>query len=1182
MPGPHDETSFETAIEAWLVEHGGYERVYPSFFDPTVGVDGAELFSFIGATQIDAWNKLLGLHGGDPNVAQKKFKDRLVAQIDSRGVVDVLRHGVEDLGVPIRLAYFRPSSGLNPDLETRYTANRVAIVRQLHHSLKHPGDALDLVLLVNGIPVATAELKNPLTGQTVEHAMAQYRTDRDPSDPVLRRAVVHFAVDPDTVMMTTRLDGKATRFLPFNQGTGGPGHSGGAGNPPAGASKHATAYLWEQVWQRDAWLDILARFVHVEQEAPGKKAKATKHPGAAIFPRFHQWHAVRALEAHAREHSAGHQYLVQHSAGSGKSNTIAWLAHRLSSLHSAGDVKVFDKVIVITDRRVLDKQLQDTIFQFEHAHGVVAKIDQHSEQLADALAGAEAKIIVTTIQKFPFVVDKIAELSGRRYAVLVDEAHSSQTGEAAKEMKAVLTGAPGAPVAELEGEEDGPDSQDVVAAALEASAKARGRHDNLSVFAFTATPKAKTLELFGEQGGPDGTNRPFHLYSMRQAIEEGFILDVLANYSTYATYFRLQSADADDPEVESRKAAAKIAAFVSLAPENMAQRAQIVVEHYRAHTRHEIGGEAKAMVVCRSRLHAVGIKIAIDAYLAEHGIGDVTALVAFSGTVNDPVTDVDHTETNMNGFPESQTAAEFAKRDRHLLIVAEKFQTGFDQPLLHTMFVDKKLANVNAVQTLSRLNRTHPAKSSTFVLDFVNDAGTIEAAFKPYYDVTLAMPTDPNLLFDARATLDAFGVVRDEDIDAFAAVWFGADRNDKSVHAKLYAALDPARQRFVEDLDEDDQREFRSALERFCNLYSFLAQVLSLGDTALEKRYLYCRMLKLRLPKEEAVALDLDIDLTHLRVAETGTTSISLGDDQPTPLTAFTGDGTGSAYLPGMEPLSEVIRRFNETFGLDLTDADALHLKSIELAMAADPLIQQQAAANNIDGFRIPFDERFTEHAVDRMKFAEDFTYKLLDDATLNSDIRAWVLPQVYERARVGYQKTCPIGELLDRGEDQHLEYKSTLRWDLRLGEKSKVMEGAVLKTVAAFLNSPYGGTLLIGVDDDPDTGHGRVVGLGPDYATLHKDGKDDADLFQLHLTQLVANAVGLAAAANVTTQIQVINGDSLCRVHVEPCGHPVTAEISTEEGKKKAFFIRLNNGTKSIDDEVEVQRYIHQRWGDS
>ncbi len=1171
MVGVHDEGAFEAAIEASLLDpaDGGYQQGSAYTYDPTLGIDTAEVFAFLGATQPEAWERLLALRGNDADLAQQQFAKRLDKEIDARGTVDVLRHGVEDLGVLLRLAYFRAASGLNPELEARYAANRLTVVRQLHYAAKHPDRSLDLVLFVNGLPVATAELKNPLTGQDVNHAMAQYRTDRDPADVLLgRRAVVHFAVDPDTVMMTTRLAGKETRFLPFNQGSGGPGQSGGAGNPAGGGDEtqdpgHRTAYLWREVWQRDTWLDILGRFVHVDQGAPGKKAKATKQPGSVIFPRFHQWHAVRAMEADARQRGPGQQYLVQHSAGSGKSNTIAWLAHRLASLHDDNDDKVFDKVIVITDRLVLDRQLQDTIHQFEHTPGVVARIDQDSQQLAAALTGGEAKIIVTTLWKFPFVVEKIAGLTRRSYAVLIDEAHSSQSGEASKEMKAVLgTGADGGNVADLDGENvEVVDGQDVLNGAIEASAAARGQQSNLSLFAFTATPKAKTLELFGD---------PFHLYSMRQAIEEGFILEVLAGYTTYNTFFRLQNSETDDPEVESRKAAAKIAAFVSLHPENMAQRARIVVDHFREHTSHQIGGRAKAMVVCRSRLHAVRMRQAIDACIAADGIGGLSALVAYSGMVHDAETATEWTESKMNGFPESQTAERFASPDHQLLVVAEKFQTGFDQPLLHTMYVDKKLVGVNAVQTLSRLNRTHPDKTSTFVLDFANDADSVRASFEPYYEATSATPTDPNLVFDARNTLDAFGILRDQEIDAFAALWFGGNPKDRTLHAKLYEQLDPARDRFVSDLDEDDQDQCRQALDRFVNLYAFLAQVLPLASTELEKKYLYCRFLRLRLPKQKAVALDLDLDLTHLRISENETGPIALQGDAK-PLVAFAGDGTGSQYLPGFEPLSDVITRFNETFGLDLDDADQLHIQSIVAEMAADPRLQQQASANTRENFGIPFDDSFHDKVVDRLKKNEDFTYRLLDDPSLDRDVRAWVLPEVYEKARVAFQKSCPVVDLLDRGEDQHLELKSTLRWDVREQTKSKVVEHAVLKTVAAFLNSRFGGTLLIGVREGPD-GTGQVIGLADDYATLHKADKDDADLFQLHLTQIVANAVGLAAAANVTTRIDTVDGQQLCRVHVEPSGHPVRVN--------DVFYIRLNNGTRAIEDELEVERYIAQRWG--
>ncbi len=1100
------EVAFEDAIVDWLVTNGGYTRGVHTNYDPAVALDTAELFTFIGATQADEWEDLVQRNGGDPDLAQRRFVDRVAKQIDERGTIDVLRHGVEDLGVEIRLAYFRPASGLNPDLEAKYAANRLMVIRQLHYAPDH-ANALDLVLFVNGLPVATAELKNPLTHQTVEHAMAQYRTDRDPRDALLgRRAIVHFAVDPGLVMMTTKLERRATRFLPFNRGSDPGATACGAGNAP-NPDGYATSYLWEQVWERHAWLDILNRFIHVEQGKPGKKSKAALRDATLIFPRFHQWDAVRKLEARAREHGPGRNYLVQHSAGSGKSNTIAWLAHRLASLHDATDTKVFDKVVVVTDRRVLDRQLQDTVYQFEHAHGVVKKVEESSKELAEALRSAEAKIVVTTLQKFPFVVEEVAGLPERRYAVIVDEAHSSQTGETAQEMKKALGGVK---AAVQEGEEGEIDPRDAIDALVEASARARGPHENLSMFAFTATPKGKTLELFGEPPDEDGRRRPFHLYSMRQAIEEGFIVDVLEHSTTCETYFRLARAGEEDPEVSVREASKAIARYVMLHPSVVAQKAAIVVEHFRRTTRHRIGGKAKAMVVCRSRLSAVRFKRAIDAYAREHGYGDVETLVAFSGTVSDG--GVVHTEPNMNGFPESQTAGRFASDDYRILVVAEKFQTGFDQPLLHTMFVDKKLEGVNAVQTLSRLNRIHPEKEDTFVLDFVNEAEQIQRGFAPYYGASVAVPTDPNELYDAWREVDRFGVVRPEDVEAFARAYFAAP--DNVTQAKLYALLDAVRDRFT-DLDEADQEEFRTWLKRFVSRYGFISQVLPMADTTMEKRYAYCRLVELRLPSEPSGSMDLgdQVQMTHLRVTRTGEHDLSLEKGGGV-LRAFAEGGPGG-YEDLLAPLSELIDRLNERFGADLSEADRLHLEGIGADMAADPEVQQQAAVNTEENFGIEFDKRFTDAVAARMSQAEELTIRILDRPEFRDEVVRALMPRVYERARVAHQKTCSIGELLARTEDEHLEFKSTLRWDLEKGEKSKLVESATIRTVAAFLNSEFGGTLVIGVADD-----GSIVGLDHDYSTLRREGKDDADVFLVHLNRLIENAVGLAAAANVTTTI--------------------------------------------------------------
>ncbi|CAN5753889.1 DEAD/DEAH box helicase family protein [soil metagenome] len=1173
----HSEEAFEEVIESWLVDHGGYLQGSRSNVDVTRGVDTAELFAFLGATQHEAWSRLIALHGGDPDEAQRRFVDRLVGQLDERGTVDVLRHGVEDLGVALRLASFRPASGLNPDLEARYQANRLTVIRQLHHSPTAKGRSVDLGLFVNGVPVATAELKNPLTGQRVGDAMRQYAEDRDGSDPLLRRCVVHFAVDPDQVMMTTRLAGRDTRFLPFNQGTAGPGEPGGAGNPGATGGRHSTAYLWESVWARDPWLDLLARFVHSEQPEEPKRSKAARRQGQLIFPRFHQWHAVRALAAHAGENGPGHRYLVQHSAGSGKSNTIAWLAHRLSSLHDVDDRKVFDKVIVITDRRVLDRQLQDTIFQFEHAHGVVARIDTDSAQLAEALAGHEAKVIITTLQKFPYVVGQVGELAGTRFAVVIDEAHSSQGGDASTHMKAVLSGGPDGPVAEIEGEvevdRDPVDGQDEVAAAVEEMVAARGPQERLSLFAFTATPKARTLELFGLLGA-DGqpTHRATHVYSLRQAIEEGFILDVLRSYTTYATYYRIENAGLDDPEVDKRAAAARIAAFVSLHDEVAAQKARVIVDHFRAHTAAQIGGRAKAMVVCRSRLHAVRMRQAIDTYLRAQGVA-LGCLVAFSGTVTDPDTGASLTESAMNGFPESETATRFATRDHQILVVAEKFQTGFDQPLLHTMFGDKKLSGVNAVQTLSRLNRMAPGKDSTFILDFVNEADTIGAAFEPFYDASLAIPTDPNALFDARRELENYDVIRAADVEALAAAWFAtsaSDRARRESHGSLYTHLAPAVTRF-DELDADDQDAFRRALDRFVSLYTFVTQILPLAETELEKRYLYCRLLVLRLPARPTVTLDVDVALTHLRVAETGRQAIALDGDAD-PLVAFAPDGGGSQYLPGMEPLSEVIKRFNEAFGGLIHEADRLNIDGLGARMVDDALLQAQAVANTDAGFAQVFEDRFGEFVAGHLKGNEELLIRLLDDPDFSGVVKDYLRPWVQARARVRHDAVAPVADLLGREEDQTFELKSTLRWDLAASAKNKVLEQVVVKTVAAFLNSRVGGVLLIGADDE-----GGVIGLDNDYVSLAKEGHADRDRFRLHLTQLLINAVGEAATSQVTVAIESVDGHDVARVHVEPSAFPVLQQVKGTDGP--TLWVRLDAGTRAVTDAAEIDRFIATRW---
>ena len=894
------ESAFESNIEAHLLGHG-WHQLSPAAYDRTAGVFGDEVIEFVQASQPKAWAQLVTRHGGEAT-AREKFLKVVVDALDHRGTIGVLRSPVKDSGVTVRLCYFKPASGLNIEQAERYAANRLAVVRQLHHSESNPADSVDVALMVNGIPVATAELKNPLTHQNIEHAMTQYRSDRNPHDLIFRaRTVVHFAVDPHRVAMTTRLAGQDTVFLPFDQGSGGAGHTGTAGNPPA-KDGYQTAYLWEQVWQRDAWLDLLGSFVHAED-------------GQVLFPRFHQWHAVRSILEATKRDGAAVDRLIQHSAGSGKSNTIAWTAHALSRLHGADDAPIFDKVVVITDRKVLDRQLQDTVSGLEHTPGTIVRIDEKSDQLKAALEGHAARVIITTLQKFPVVAELAAKdaasgeakgVVGRRFAVIVDEAHSSSSGDSVAKLKKVLGGGEGTEAA-LEAVEEAEsaaseEAVDSVDAALLASAQNRGKQKNLSFFAFTATPKPKTLDTFG-QVGPDGNKRPFHTYSMRQAVAEGFILDVLSGYTTYSVYYKLANTHPrNDPEIESRKGRAVLARFASLHPYALEAKAEVIVEHFRQKTAGKIDGRAKAMVVTRSRLHAVRTQAALAAYISKKGYDKgerpLRTLVAFSGAVIDPnMPDAPGvTEAQINGFSESQLPKQFHGDDYQVLVVAEKYQTGFDEPLLHTMYVDKKLSGVAAVQTLSRLNRTHPGKSDTFVLDFANTAEEIKKAFEPFFEESFATPTEPNVLYTMEHDLMAAQILSRVEMDAAVAALLSEDPALQSV---IYGNLDPAGGRFAA-LDEDSQEAFRRTLEHFCRAYAFVAQVMPWADADLERLFLYGRLLLLELPAGDNAPmpqLSKSVQLTHLRIAVASDDAIALaGTGEPD--SALPGEGKGPRSSP--------------------------------------------------------------------------------------------------------------------------------------------------------------------------------------------------------------------------------------------------------------------------------------------
>jgi type I restriction enzyme R subunit len=1007
MPAHTKEEQFESDIVDWLTAHGGYTAGADSHYDPATGLDTAELFAFIGATQAERWEELVPRHGGERDVAQRKFVSRLVGELSRRGTVDVLRRGIEDQGVPFRLLYDRPASGLNPSLLELYGRNRLTVTRQLHYSATS-NNSLDLCLFVNGIPVATAELKNKLTGQTVDDAINQYKTDRDPRDVLLgERALVHFAVDHRLAYMTTRLAGGATQFLPFNQGSAPGQLSCGQGNPP-NPDGYATAYLWEQVWSYDAWIDILSRFVESFDGGKGQRRRV-------VFPRFHQWDAVTRLAADALASGPGRSYLIQHSAGSGKSNSISWLAHRLSLLHDAADAKLFDKVIVVTDRRVLDEQLRANVQQFSSVAGTVVSVEgkagSKSAELAEALTG-KAQIVTVTLETFPYVIAKVAEaeLASRAYAVIVDEAHSSQTGDAATALKQAL-GAGSGPAggADGEGDDDGDDDGGFDAeAALAAVVAARGRQPNLSFFAFTATPKDRTVELFGTPGA-DGLKAPFHLYTMRQAIEEGFILDVLANYTTYSTYYRLAAAtpEAAAEEVDVRKASSAIRRYVARDPALIAQKAAIIVEHFRAHTAKELGGWAKAMVVTDSRPAAVKYKQANDAHIAAHHITDVAALVAFSWTVHDDVAG-EVTESSMNGFPESQTAKRFkgtdgfSPGDYQVLIVAEKFQTGFDEPYLHTMFVDKPLKGLNAVQTLSRLNRTIPGvKDSTFVLDFRNAAEDIQRAFQRYYEAVIVEPTDANVLYDLRSRITAVGIVDPAEVTAASDAFFALDPDKRSLKV-IYANVDPAVDRFC-GLDDDDQAEFRDALDRFIRAYAFLSQVMAFTDAELERLYVYGKALAACLPAQSAGGLEIgsDVLLTHLRLVPHGAEDIELTAGEIEAGTPFPGEGGAAGQSdPLLDRLDAVIEQINEAFGADLDERDRLEAEKLRLTLLDDAELRTFARANTEENYALEFGARFKTAILDQEERNRRLYDLLLTKPELAALIEQELMRETYRELR--------------------------------------------------------------------------------------------------------------------------------------------------------------------------------------
>ena len=965
----HKEVKFENAICAHLAAHGWlYDPDDAKAYDSARALFPADIAAWIQETQPKAWEALSASHGA---AAEAVLLDRIRKQLDDRGTLDVLRNGVEMLGLrqPLSLVQFKPALAMNPDLQARYAANRLRVVRQVRYSV-HNENCLDLVLFVNGIPVATAELKSDFT-QSVVDAVDQYRFDRNPwpkgqaaAEPLLdfpRGALVHFAISTSLARMTTRLMGAETTFLPFDKGDGG-----GAGNP-VNAGGHRTAYLWEDVWARDSWLEILGRYIVAERDS---KKRIT----AIVFPRYHQLDVTRKLVAAILDEKPGRKYLIQHSAGSGKTKSIAWTAHFLSELHDANNAKLFDSVLVVSDRTVLDDQLQEAIFDFQRTKGVVATItgehQSKSGELAEALSGGK-KIVVCTIQTFPFALQAVRELAateGKRFAVIADEAHSSQTGEAAAKLKLVLSAQEMAELA------DGGEisTEDLLAAQMAARANDAG----ITYVAFTATPKAKTLELFGRRPGPNDLPAPFHVYSMRQAIEEEFILDVLRNYTPYTLAFRLAhgGAELDEAEVERSEALKGIMRWVRLHPYNISQKVQIVVEHFRENVAPLLDGNAKAMVVVGSRLEAVRWQLAIDAYIKKAGYR-IGTLVAFSGEVNDPKSGPDpFTETSaaLNpGLRGRDIRKAFDTDTYHILLVANKFQTGFDQPLLCGMYVDKRLAGIQAVQTLSRLNRSHPGKDTTYVLDFVNDPKDVLKAFKAYYETAeLEGVTDPNLVYDLRAKLDASGHYDEAEIERVVAV----EMDPNASQGQLVAALEPVADRLLRRYkaakaalkgardtgDAAMEKEaqdainalvlFKHDLGTFLRVYTFLSQMFDYGNTAIEKRAMFFkRLLPLLDFGREREGVDLSkLTLTHHKLKNQGKRGLNLSEGDPDKLKPLGETGSGAVQEKEKVRLAEIVDKVNTLFEGELTDDDKLIYVNNVLKgkLLESEILVQQAASN--------------------------------------------------------------------------------------------------------------------------------------------------------------------------------------------------------------------------------------------
>ena len=932
------------------VEDGTYQMVGGGYMEHRDrALDATTLVNFIQTTQPKAWERFERMCNSDSTA---KFAKVFNDAVDRLGMVAVLKHGFKHRGIPFKVVFFKPESGLNESAADRYAKNVCRCIRQFHFA-ETGNQTIDMVLDVNGIPLVGIELKDQFTGQDVENAMRQWREDRDPRCRCLKfnaRMLAFFAVDLENVYMTTKLEGAKTFFLPFNQGSAGAGNDGGAGNP-ANPDGYATSHLWEVALQKDSLLDIVNKFLHLEVkeetelDARGNEVKRKKE--RIIFPRYHQLDSVRKVIADVRANGTGKNYLVQHSAGSGKSNSIAWTAYRLASLF-VDDTPLFDSVVVVTDRRVLDSQLQETISGFDHAIGSVVTIgkDKTSADLRDAINGG-ARLIVSTLQKFPVIYEQV-ESKGKRFAIIVDEAHSSQTGTSALKLKSALADKRDAleeyAEIEAEAEDAAADWEDQLADEL----ASHGRHKNLTFVAFTATPKEQTLEIFGDEW-PDGSFHPFHVYSMRQAIEEGFIMDPLANYVSYSEAVELARTVPDNPDVPSSPTLKLLRKYKELHPYALGQKAELIVETFRNVTRTKIRGKGKMMVVTASRLATVRYYHEIKRYMQKKGYDDIEVLVAFSGAISDPVNGPngpEYTEPSINvghdgqRVAESQTKAEFHNYG-DVLVVAEKYQTGFDEPLLHTLVVDKKLKDVKAVQTLCRVNRIHPDKEDTYILDFVNKPEDIQKAFERFYaETSLSEQINTDLLYQVQTDIRGYKLYDEDDIEAAAEIVFTDDKGKPqgNVQGKLAAVLKPAVSRYNE-LDDDSRYQVRRKVRSFCKWYTYITQIVRMFDRDLHKEYVYLSYLRhlLKVEKIPVEAVDDKVEMRFYKLKQEFEGSISL---EPGGGVLDPG-GAAKTVTPDKkrDPPQVLVDKFNEQWAGNFTEGDRVVIDTLWKRIAENPQV---------------------------------------------------------------------------------------------------------------------------------------------------------------------------------------------------------------------------------------------------